>query len=342
MKSKTVILMVVAIGCGLAASYLTSRMLAEREQTDIEKVNVLVARRNISMGTLIREPEKFFEEKQFTKGEEPKKAIRNLEELKDRRLNKPLAAEQFVTADDLWDKDKDGISGQMPKGMRAVGLSVNAERMVGGFVLPHSHVDIVSVITNQNGETNSRIILQNILVLAVDQTNVRDSDKPAMVASTVTVQVTPEQANRLALAQKLGTISLILRPFGDDEKVVTNAATSKGVLTSNDAGPDDLLVESESPRPRAPSWAPRVADVPAPPPAAEPKPDEPKPAEPKPAEPPPPKVHTLTIYNGQSVTKAVFTLGDKEQDTSTRIEKSQPEAEAAPKARPQLTAPKKP
>jgi pilus assembly protein CpaB len=336
MKPKTVILMVVAIGCGLAASYLTSRILAEREQPEVEKVSVLVARRNITMGTLIREPEKVFEEKQFTKGEEPKKAIRNLEELKDRRLNKPLAAEQFVTADDLWDKDKDGISGQMPPGMRAVGLSVNAERMVGGFVLPHSHVDIVSVITNeQSRETTSKIILQNVLVLAVDQTNVRDSDKPAMVASTVTVQVTAEQAERLELAKKLGTISLILRPFGDDAKVVTSAVSSKKVLSSDDRS-DDALVDNDSPPSRSPSWAPRVADVPAAPlPTAEPKP-----AEAKPPEPPPPKLFTMTLYNGRTVTKAVFNMDDKDQDT--KIEKSQPDAEAAPKPAPKPAAPRKP
>src|SRR5437667_6459099 len=141
MKPKNLLLMVVAVVCGLAASYMTSRVIAERgAQSDVEKVTVLVARRNLAMGTLIHDPEKLFEERQFTKGEEPKKAIRNFEELKG-RLNKPLAAEQFVTADDLNDRDKDGLAGVMRRGMRAVGLNVNAASVVGGFVLPHSHVD---------------------------------------------------------------------------------------------------------------------------------------------------------------------------------------------------------
>src|SRR5436305_10200412 len=87
MKPKTVILMIVAVVCGLAASYMTSRVIAERNAaSDVEKVSVLVARRNIPMGTLISDPEKLFEEKPFTKGEEPKKAIRAIEDLKDRRL----------------------------------------------------------------------------------------------------------------------------------------------------------------------------------------------------------------------------------------------------------------
>ena len=98
MKPKTLILMFVAIGCGLAASYMTSRLLAERgnkDQVD-EKVTVLVAKKNLSMGTLLKDPEALFEPKSFTRGEEPKKALRAFDQLKDRRLNKPIAAEQFT------------------------------------------------------------------------------------------------------------------------------------------------------------------------------------------------------------------------------------------------------
>src|SRR5437667_10236014 len=91
MKPKTLILMVVAVGCGLAASYMTSRVIAERgnANADEEKVKVLVAKQNLAMGTLIKDPEKYFEEKAFTKGEEPKRALRDFGLLKDRMLNKP-------------------------------------------------------------------------------------------------------------------------------------------------------------------------------------------------------------------------------------------------------------
>jgi pilus assembly protein CpaB len=320
--------MLVAIGCGLAASYMTSRVIAERgAPAEIEKVSILVAKRNLSMGTLITEPEKLFDEKQVTKGEEPKKAIRSFEELKKSRLNKPLSAEQFVTSDDLIDSDK-GLN--LDKGMRAVALNVNAEKIAGGFVLPHTHVDIVSVISGNNGETTSKIILQKILVLAVDQSANRPDDKQAVVASTVTVQVTPEQAQRLALAQKLGTISLILRAFDDDQSVTTKAATSTNILQeSSDGKSDDTLVmDGDSGGKRPPSWGPKVPDVPTP--AVPASAAEQKPAEPPPP-PPPPKVHTMMIYNGQTPTKAIFTLNDKDEETNTRIEKGQPDGVAAPK-----------
>src|SRR5438128_170250 len=157
MKPKTLILMVVAIACGLVASYMTSRVIADRSDkpTD-EKVTVLVARKNIPMGTLVKDPEQWFEEKQFTKGEEPKKAIRIFEELKDKRMNKPLSAEQFVTPDDLASKEQEGLSGSMQRGKRGFAIKVDAASSVGGFVLPHSRVDIVSVVQRNENETYSK------------------------------------------------------------------------------------------------------------------------------------------------------------------------------------------
>jgi pilus assembly protein CpaB len=211
MKPKTVILMVVAVGCGLAASFLTSRLIAERGEP--EKVGVLVARHDIPMGTLLTDPEKLFEEKGYTKGEEPRKAIRSLVELKGHRLTRLVSAEQFVTADDLIDKTK-GL--EVEPGKRAFTLNVNAASGVAGFVQPHSHVDIISAVPNANGGTTSKTILENILVLALDQSPKPPDGQPAVLGSTVTVQVTPKEAEELAGAQRTGTISLCLRGFGDE------------------------------------------------------------------------------------------------------------------------------
>jgi pilus assembly protein CpaB len=325
MKSKTVILMVVAITCGLAASYMTSRVIADRDaKPDVEKVGVLVAKRAISMGTLINDPDKFFEEKQFIKGEEPKKAIRVLDELKNQRLNKPLSAEQFVTADDLWDKEKDGLAGRMRKGYRAVGLNVNAQTASGGFVLPNSHVDIVSVITDPKGKTISKIFLQNVLVLAVDQLSNRPDDKNAIVANTVTVEVTPEQAQRLALAQKLGTISLILRAFDDDQKTATTMASSDGG-NQGDSTLDDQLAGDDTGRSHAPVGPTHIPDVP---PGQTMTPV----ADSKPTELQQRRVHIMTIFNSEHVRQEAFQLDEKGEIVPTAIEKSKPEADATPKA----------
>jgi len=186
-------------------------------------------------------------------------------------------------------------------------LKVNVDSAVAGFVLPHCRVDIISVMRRNENETYSKIILQNVLVLAVDQTPIRPDDKPAMVPSTVTVQVTPGQAEALSLASDLGSLRLILRSFGDEERVATRGVTPKSLLQSDGSG-----------EPKEPEPPPKPAPVAPPAPVVVAKPKEP----------PQPKTHTLTVFNGESVTKAVFILDDHDNKTakSTQIEQGQPGA----------------
>jgi pilus assembly protein CpaB len=333
MKPKTLILLVVAVGCGLVASYMTSRVIAERGAKDgeDEKVTVLVARQNIPMGTLIKEPEKLFEEKQFTKGEEPRKAVRSFDQVKDHRLSKPLSAEQFVTPEDLTTRDQEGLPGMMQKGMRAVGLKVNIDTIVAGFVLPHSRVDIIHIVRRNENESYAKTLLQNILVLAVDTMNQRPEDKQAVVSSTVTVQVTPAQAEKLSLATELGTLRLTLRSWGDDEKVSGPGATPKTIAEGGDGQSDDGLGQKDELviGSRTPSWGLKVPDVPASP-VMEAKAPEP---------PPPPRTHTMTVYNGEAVTRAVYTLSDKEGEANVQIQKTQPEPAPTPAVPPIALAP---
>jgi Flp pilus assembly protein CpaB len=293
MKPKTMILMFVAIGCGLAASYMTSRVIAERstEAAEVEKVSVLVAKKNLALGMLIKDPAAQFEEKFYIKGEEPKKAIRDLVLLKDKRLSKSISAEQFVTEEDLFNKDNGALDVQA--GMRAVGLKVNVESSGGGFVLPHSRVDLVHVVKTEK-ETTSKIIMQNVLVLAVDQAAVKPEDKNSFVPQTVTVEVTPTQAETLALAQDIGSIKLILRGFGDDEKVHTAGVTPKGINLGGE-GKADESEESFLSKESAPKLASKIPDVPDPSAIAEVKA-------------PPSKLHILCISNGESTMKVPYQL----------------------------------
>jgi hypothetical protein len=130
MRPKTLIVLLVAACCGMIGRYLTTRVPAQfAVQTEAEKVSVLVARRDIGRGTLLTEPDKWFQEKEFIKGEAPTSAIRGFDELKDRRLNKPLSAEQFVTAQDLSEtQKKEPLEDQEP-GMRKDVLNPNQARV---------------------------------------------------------------------------------------------------------------------------------------------------------------------------------------------------------------------
>src|SRR5688572_3278547 len=143
MKPKTMILMGVAITCGLGASYMTSRLLAERGGGEQEKVAVLVAKKNLNMGDAIKVPDDWFEAKEFSRGSEPRNGIDKAESLKNRVLKRPLRAGDFVTNDDLFGADEAmaGIYARVPPGYRAIGIRVNMEEIAGGFAsLPLSRV----------------------------------------------------------------------------------------------------------------------------------------------------------------------------------------------------------
>ena len=318
MKPKTLILMIVAVVCGLVASYLTSRMLAQNKDSTVEeeKVKILVAKQKIPMGTKLKEPEKFFTEKEVVKGSEPKKAITSYDQLKDKCLNKTISAEVHVTPDDLMKKEDVGLAEDIAPGMRAVSIQVRSDTVVSGFILPRSHVDVIS--TSRESGLISQIILQDVLVLAVDQMHVRDADKQAVPSSTVTLQVKPEDAERLALAGNLGELRLVLRSTDDHEAVHTKGIKPSDVVhgsntgsTSGSGGNDDAPAGGAGTT--AGGKIPDVPSAPATPVVA---------AKPEPEPEPVVQTHTLTIYNGETPTKAIFVLGDKNTETSTRIERT--------------------
>jgi pilus assembly protein CpaB len=223
MKPKTLVLMVVAVGCGLAASYMTSRLIQERKEQPTEaKVKVLVAKQKVSPWVMIKEPEKFFVEKEVPESVAPKKALKSFEEVKDQKLCKVVNEESIVTTDDLLNKDQASLAHLMKPGQRAIALKVNAESLAGGFVLPGMHVDVVSTL--RGGETETKTILQDMLILAVDTKAVRDPESQAMIGQTVTLAATPEESQQLALAASMGDLRLVLRPVGDDAKVRMRSA----------------------------------------------------------------------------------------------------------------------
>jgi len=219
MKPKTMILMVVAIGCGLAASYMTSKLLADRSAAPAEnKVTVLVAIKKVPAFEPIKNPEKYFVEKEVPEGTYPTKCLKSFEDIRGQRLCKAKGEEETVFKEDLLTKDQQGIIANLPDGQRAMAIRVNPEALAGGFVLPGSRVDLIGTLSSGTGELSAETIMQNMLVLAVDMIFNRD-DKTTMLGSTVTFSVTPQEANRLAVATKATDIRLVLRPPTDHEKV---------------------------------------------------------------------------------------------------------------------------
>jgi Flp pilus assembly protein CpaB len=313
MKKKTMILMGVAVVCGLAASYLTSRVLANRSDTppEEEKVTVLIASKKIQTATILREPEKFFVEKQYIKGTEPKKALRKWEDLKDKQLSKTLNEEAFITADDLFDPKNDTFAEAVPPGMRAIAMKVNAASVVAGFVQPKSRVDVIQVIRIGEHSTASTI-LQNMLILAIDGQSDRAEDAKSKLSSTVTLAARLEDVQKIRLAEAVGELSLVLRR-NDDDAVEPGRVTRTSELTrpsSTNNGPSN-----DDSGPAAPAPIKGLPDVPV---ATTPPMTTPEIPEAAPA---PPRTHTLILENGETVTKAIFVM-NQDGPTSTQIEKS--------------------
>ncbi len=110
----------------------------------------------------------------------------------------------------------------LPTGMRAVATQISAETGAGGFILPNDRVDVILTHRDRAAEKASGVemqvsetLLSNIRVLAIDQTVDDKNAQKNVLGKTATLELTEHQAEALALAQKLGTLSLALRSITD-------------------------------------------------------------------------------------------------------------------------------
>src|SRR3954453_4087703 len=174
---------------------MTSRLLAGRNK-EVPTVKILVAKKKVPAFTVVKDPELFFVEKEFPQDLAPRKAVTAFDRVKDKRLNKPLAEDGVLNEDDLLDPKMDGMAAQMAPGERAIAIKVNAESLAGGFVLPGSRVDVVSTMRGGPDNAESKIILQNMLILSVDTQSNKDPEKQAILGQTVTLSAKPEEAQR--------------------------------------------------------------------------------------------------------------------------------------------------
>ena len=119
----------------------------------------------------------------------------------------------------------------IPQGMRAMSVPVDEVSDIAGFVLPHTRVDVLVALSNNgSGEKPfSKIVLQDVQVLAVAQEIEQEQDKPRLV-KVVTLLVTPREAERLALASREGTLRLAMRNYNDQQVVVTSGVGIDGLL----------------------------------------------------------------------------------------------------------------
>lgn len=159
-----------------------------------------------------------------------------------------------------------GLEVKITPGKRAMSVRINDVAGISGLIQPNSRVDIMVMIqTEQNARQVAKLFMENMRVLSVGTQVQRGEDGRPISATTVTIEVTPEEAERLAVATTQGSIQLVLRGYGDPDSVRTKGATSSDVLTGtgvrSSAPEPTRVVERSAPVRRS---APAAAPAPAP------------------------------------------------------------------------------
>jgi pilus assembly protein CpaB len=205
----------VAGGSAFAArEFLDASRTATKTDPNAAMVSVVVAGRDIEFGQPIQP--QLLQVIAWPREAVPPGAITDVAALvpangmPPRRATRAMAQGDFVLASKVSDfGEKVTIVQSLGPNARAMAIKVEAETAVGGFVTPGDTVDIV-LTQGRDASLRAVTILQAIRVLGVDQQTDQQNDAPE-IARTVTVEVTPEQGQILALAQKAGTLSLTLR-----------------------------------------------------------------------------------------------------------------------------------
>jgi pilus assembly protein CpaB len=124
-----------------------------------------------------------------------------------------------------------GLVVKIPPGKRAMAVRIDDVAGLAGLVHPNSRVDVM-LTTNAPGTQSqvSKLFMSNMRVLAIGSQVTRGADGMAMNAPTATLEVTPEEAERLALATREGRIQLVLRGYGDPDSTKTSGAVSGDLL----------------------------------------------------------------------------------------------------------------
>jgi pilus assembly protein CpaB len=116
-------------------------------------------------------------------------------------------------------------------------VRVNDVEGVAGFVLPGDRVDVALTRQMDKGNATTDVVLQNVRVLAVDQTADERSDKPSL-AKAVTLEVDTASAQKVALAATVGTLSLMLRKAGEVASESTRRITLSDLINGNKQASD--------------------------------------------------------------------------------------------------------
>jgi pilus assembly protein CpaB len=194
---------------------MTARSSGGKKTEANDMKDVVVATRPLSVGVMIKPAD--VKLTKVSVGSFPKGAFSKVEEVLDRPVVSNVLLDEPVLDGRLATKGSGlGLAPTIPVGMRAVSVRVNDVAGVAGFVLPGMRVDVLVTGRPPNGEGNmTATALQNILVLSSGQVMQADARGQPITSPTVTLLVSPEDAETLTLANADGRIQLVLRNSSD-------------------------------------------------------------------------------------------------------------------------------
>ena len=243
---------------GLVAYYayrmLSSRLAPPTEET----VQIVVAAEKLSLGNRLTEQQ--LRVANWPKANLPEGRFSDPKEIVGRGVIVPMSPNEPVLDSKLASKEAGaGLTAAIPEGMRAMAVRVNDIIGVAGFVVPGTHVDVIIIGTpGASGATTSKIFLENVQVLAAGQNVERDQNGKPQNSQVVVLLLTPEDAQKLALAGD-ARIQLALR--NPIDMVVEN---TRGVQTAMLYGTSSAAAPLEAPRPRARPMIVKYAPKPKP------------------------------------------------------------------------------
>ena len=231
MKAARIVVLTVAVAAGGIAALLAGRsekpLVKQTEAPKVQTSEILVAKSDIPTGKAISPSDLHWQTwpastasgNFITKKNRPDA----IETLSGQIVRVPFVAGEPIREAKLVNAKGSGyMAAILPSGMRAVSTQISPETGAGGFILPNDHVDVILTHRDRVAEKaagtevqTSETILSNVRVLAIDQTVEEKNGQKVVVGKTATLELAPRQVETLALAQRLGSLSLALRSITD-------------------------------------------------------------------------------------------------------------------------------
>ncbi len=235
MRKRIVLILIIAAAMGLVASLLVYRVLSQVAASAAGggSEKIVVAAVNMRLADTVTA--KHVKLVAYPKASIPSGALRSVEAAEGRVVRSSIVADEPLLEAKLAPQlsGKGGLMPMLvPEGQRGVTIKLDDAARETGFVMPDSRVDVLVSMAKTKGsdERIAKVILQDVPVLAAGQVvEVRDN-KPVTV-TTVTLALTPEQTERLAVAQAEGRLTLAMRNLRDNKIVRTPGATPTALLT---------------------------------------------------------------------------------------------------------------